>query len=83
MNKDSVDNPEEQGINLESRRRFLGRGVSASVTALVATGAVGSAVAAEAKKATDVLPIAPSNKILGRGVVNTPYGLPSKFEKDV
>ena len=81
--KDSVDNPEEQGIKLESRRRFLGRGVSASVTALVATGAVGSAVAAEAKKGTDVLPIPPSNKILGRGVVNTPYGLPSKFEKDV
>ncbi|HIO97222.1 MAG TPA: sulfite dehydrogenase [Leucothrix sp.] len=65
-----------------SRQRFLSKSISTSVGALFATGSLG-VLAKEPQKTTDVLPIPPSNKILGRGVVSTPYGLPSKFEKEV
>ena len=82
MSEEETKNPEGRSPELESRRRFLTKGVSVSASALLATGAT-SALATEVEKATDVLPIPPTNKILGRGVVSVPYGLPSKFEKDV
>ncbi len=67
-----------------TRRRFLGSGLAASAGAVVAGSSAATALATAAESAGDeVLEIPASNKILGRGVVTVPYGLPSKFEADV
>jgi len=71
--------PEKKQLKSQSRRRFLG-GISAG--AILGTGTSG-ALATNAKTLVEPLPIPPSNKILGRGVVSVPYGLPSKFEAEV
>ncbi len=59
-----------------TRRQFLKSGTGALAAA---AGAGAGVVQAE----TSPLPIPPTNKQLGRGVVTTAYGMPSKFEADV
>ncbi len=83
MSKEKPNTPDKQASTLQARRRFLSKSVTGSVGALLATSGA-SAIASEAPYMTDgILAIPPTNKILGRGVVSVPYGLPSKFEANV
>lgn len=73
-------NKAEGPVASEGRRSFLRK------SAAIASGAVaaGAAAGAQAKeKITEPLAVPASNKMLGRGVVSVPYGMPSKFEKHV
>ncbi len=79
----------------QTRRAFLRKSVAvaggavAAVSASVqAAGIPGSQANADAflnasGDVTTPLPIPPTNKILGRGVVSVPYGLPSRYEAHV
>ena len=73
----SADKPESQ-----ARRRFLQGSVNVSAGAILGAGSSLTASETSTAEATP-LPIPPSNKTLGRGVVSVPYGLPSKFEAEV
>ncbi len=66
-----------EGVASEGRRKFLRKSMAVAGGAALAAGAgAGAAVAAP-------LAIPPTNKVLGRGVVSVPYGMPSKFEAHV
>lgn len=70
---------EPNADSLASRRRFLtGAGLAGASAALAATGAK----AAPEKPDPAITEIQDWNRYLGPGVDTTPYGKPSKFEKD-
>jgi len=72
----------ERGVASTERRKFLRKSVAmAAGGAALATGAAKAEWQPEV--VTEPLAIPPTNKILGRGVVSVPYGMPSKFESDV
>lgn len=76
--------PAAEELESNTRRRFLGSGLAASAGAAMAAAPIAATVANKAEAAAgDVLEIPPSNKLLGRGVVTVPYGLPSKYEASV
>jgi sulfane dehydrogenase subunit SoxC len=72
----TISDIETVGADLNGRRRFL------TLSAAMAGGAVLGGRAAEA---ADVFPPkdAPWSQMLGPGVVDRPYGIPSQFVKDV
>jgi len=67
---------DEQAMASQARRSFLRKSVAVAGGAVLAGTAAGRAAA-------EPLAIPPTNKILGRGVVSVPYGMPSKFEAHV
>jgi sulfane dehydrogenase subunit SoxC len=73
---------EKESVNEKKPTTGLGRAAFLRAGALLAGGAV-AASAAPAQAADAPLPIPPSNKELGAGVNDTPYGMPSRYEKDV
>ena len=75
-------NIDEQAVANQTRRSFLRKSVAVAGGVVVAATAAGQASAAAAQ-VTEPLAIPPTNKILGRGVVSIPYGLPSKYEAHV
>ncbi len=84
MSEEKITMPvsgDEQAAASEARRSFLRKSVAVAGGALMAGTAAGRAAAEDIVK--DPLPIPPTNKILGRGVVSVPYGLPSKYEAHV
>lgn len=84
MSIDQITKPvsgDEQAVASEARRSFLRKSVAVAGGALAAGAVAGRAVASDVVK--DPLPIPPTNKMLGRGVVSVPYGMPSKFEAHV
>lgn len=70
----------DKAVASEARRSFLRKSVAVAGGAVVAATAAGRAVADTVK---DPLAVPSTNKILGRGVVSVPYGMPSKFEAHV
>lgn len=72
-----------EGVASSERRKFLRKSVAlaAGGAAVAATGAANADV--KLKTWTKPLKDEPTRHILGRGVVSVPYGLPSKFEKNV
>lgn len=82
MSRDTKHNNVPEQLSSQSRRRFLNNSMKASTGVLLATGS-SALLAATANAADEPLPIPPSNKILGRGVVSVPYGLPSQYEAQV
>lgn len=72
---------DEQVNANQTRRAFLRKSVAVAGGAVVAAAAAGQVSAAA--QVTEPLAIPPTNKILGRGVVSVPYGLPSKYEAHV
>ena len=84
MSEEKITMPvsgDEQAVASEARRSFLRKSVAVAGGALAAGAVAGRAVASDVVK--DPLPIPPTNKMLGRGVVSVPYGMPSKFEAHV
>ncbi|MEW6766221.1 MAG: sulfite dehydrogenase [Pseudomonadota bacterium] len=67
---------DEQAMASQARRSFLRKSVAVAGGAVLAGTAAGRAAA-------EPLAVPPTNKILGRGVVSVPYGMPSKFEAHV
>ncbi len=83
-------NIDEQAEANQTRRAFLRKSVAVASGAVVAASAAAQAVAAGGQANADTfltasgdLPIVATSKILGRGVVSVPYGLPSKYEASV
>ncbi len=72
---------DEQVNSNQTRRSFLRKSVAVAGGAVIAAAAAGRASAGA--QVTEPLAIPPTNKILGRGVVSVPYGLPSKYEAHV
>ena len=81
MSKKSSDKLQNEAPASQSRRRFLSQSAQVSAGALL--GAAAPAALAEAAKTAEPLAVPLSNRVLGSGVVSTPYGLPSKFESEV
>lgn len=81
MSNEKKENPTQDQSVSQSRRRFLSEGVGVSAGALLAGSS--SVLASAESGVTGPLPIPPTNKTLGRGVVSVPYGLPSKYEAEV
>ena len=79
MSEEKITMPvsgDEQAVASEARRSFLRKSVAVAGGAVMAGTVAGRAVA-------EPLAIPPTNKMLGRGVVSVPYGMPSKFEAHV
>lgn len=75
---------EAEGLSVSDRRNFLRKGVAA-LSGMAALGLARSATANETMvNPTNLPPNEPSwSKMLGQGVVEYPYGQPSKFESEV
>lgn len=75
---------ESEGMGVNDRREFLRKGI-ASASGLAALGMAGSLSANDAMlNPTNLPPNEPSwGRMLGHGVVEYPYGQPSKFESHV
>ncbi|TQV63811.1 MAG: sulfite dehydrogenase [Halothiobacillaceae bacterium] len=79
MSEEKITMPvsgDEQAVASEARRSFLRKSVAVAGGAVMAGTVAGRAAA-------EPLAIPPTNKMLGRGVVSVPYGMPSKFEAHV
>ena len=73
-----------EGVASSDRRKFLRKSVALAASG-AAAAAAGNAYAGDVKLETVTEPLkdGPTRNILGRGVVSVPYGMPSKFEKNV
>lgn len=74
---------ESEGLSQQDRRDFLRRGITA-VGLAAASGTAGQALGREEIDPANLPPNEPRwSRQLGHGVVETPYGMPSEFERHV
>lgn len=72
-----------EGVASSDRRKFLRKSVALAASGAAAAAAGNAYGDVKLETVNEPLEINPTRNILGRGVVSVPYGMPSKFEKDV